>query len=404
MSDELLAHASHRRPSSAPPDSPKSNGDPLTDRWVWTAMSLAWALDGTYVASDDLAVALEWADLLESLGRQAPADPPDWYTSMLTVCEVEDIQPDTRPTPVLPLDYNLPGEVVVMLNQRRPLKACFQAFLDAKEEVFLRLYGAESELITSQDPRLALKAAYDCALTVETELRQSLLGQSEAIAALKRLAFQRELRRGVGFSPATALFLGPPGSGKSLAARLFAEALGHSTLAKHKSQRLAVLDVELTQHVQWNSGVELFGDGSRQGFITQFVAKNPHALVICNEFEKAHRKALESILPVLDQGFLPSSTGKVDFRDTVFIFTTNLGSELWNRPASPEEGALEVDLMDLLGLAEKIDERSDWHKTPVPKELLSRLNKGAMVLFRRHHGHHMLKKARQSCVTPKEVS
>jgi hypothetical protein len=87
----------------------------------------------------------------------------------------------------------------------------------------------------------------------------------------------------------------------------------------------------------------------------------------------------------------------------VFIFTTNLGSELWDRPAFPEEGTLEVDLMDLLGLAEKIEEKSDWHKTPVPKELLSRLNKGAMVLFRRHQGHHMLQKAQQSCAATKAV-
>ncbi|MBP7617359.1 MAG: ATP-dependent Clp protease ATP-binding subunit [Geothrix sp.] len=366
-------------------------------------MSLALALDGTYVASDELAVALEWAELLEPLGRQTPVDPPDWYDSMLTTCALEDIQLDGRPAQALPFDYNLPSEVVVMLNRRRPLKDCFQTFLDTREEVFLRLYGSPESAL-SHDPRLALKAAHDCALAVETELRQSLFGQSEAVAALKRLAFQRELRRGVGPSPATALFLGPPGSGKSLAARLFAEALGLSSLAKHRSHRLAVLDVEMTQHVQWNSGVDLFGDGTRQGFITKFVEANPHALVICNEFEKAHRMVLQAVLPVLDQGFLPSPTGKVDFRDTVFIFTTNLGSELWNRPAAPEEGTLEVDLLDLLSLAEKVEEKSDWHKTPVPKELLSRLNKGAMVLFRRHLGHHMLQKAQQSGAATKRVS
>lgn len=403
MSDELLAQASHRRQGSAPPNAPQSNGDPLTDRWVLTATSLALALDGTYIASDDLGVALEWAELLDPLGRQPPVDPPDWYDSMLTVCAVEDLQLDGRPAQALPFDYHLPSEVVVMLNRRRPLQDCFQAFLDTKEEVFLRLYGSECGPITKPDPRLALKAAHECAVAVEAELRQNLVGQSEAIAALKCLAFQRELRRGIGSSPATALFLGPPGSGKSLAARLFAEALGLSSLAKHKSRRLAVLEVELTQHVQWNSGVDLFGDGSRQGSITQFVAKNPNALIICNEFEKAHRKVLEAVLPVLDQGFLPSPTGKVDFRDAVFIFTTNLGSELWNRPASPEEGTLEVDLMDLLGLAEKIEEKSDWHKTPVPKELLSRLNKGAMVLFRRHQGHHMLQMVQQGGVATKKV-
>jgi transcriptional regulator with AAA-type ATPase domain len=157
-----------------------------------------------------------------------------------------------------------------MLTQRRPLKACFQTFLDTKEEVFLRLYGSTAEPGLSHEPRLALKAAHECALAVETELRQSLVGQSEAVAALKRLAFQRELRRGVGSSPATALFLGPPGSGKSLAARLFAEALGLSSLAKHKSRRLAVLEVEMTMHVQWNSGVDLFGEPTQSPAIQPF--------------------------------------------------------------------------------------------------------------------------------------
>lgn len=401
MSDEHLAPASLRRPSSAPQSHLNTGGDPLTDGWIRVATALAITLEGTSVSADELAVALEWTGLLEFLDLKPPGNRPVWYAELLARCELDGISPDTFPTESLPFDHDLPRGVIFLLRRRRPLGECFRALLDSQEQVFTGLYGAPKEVATPTNPRLRLKLAFDCAAAVEAELRQRLVGQSEAVGALKRLAFQRELQRGILAPPATALFLGPPGVGKSLAARQFAAALGKQSQSG-KAQPLAVLEVEMTQHVQWGSGADLIGDGNRQGSITSFVAKNPQALIVCNELEKANRKVLEAFLPVLDQGLLPSSNGNVDFRDAVFVFTSNLGSELWSRPSSAGEGALEVDLMDLLSLSEAPDPRSESHKTPVPKELLSRLAKGAVVLFRRHHGHHMLGKLQQGCMVQKK--
>ena len=401
MSDERLAPASLRRPSSAPYSHLNTGGDPLTDGWVRTATALALTLDGAYVSADELAVALEWTGLLACLGLEPPTTRPEWYEALLGRCELDGISPESLPEQGLPFDHELPRTVHFLLRRRRPLMECFQALLDAREQVFMGLYGSPKVTAPPSDPRLKLKLAYDCAMAVEAELRQCLVGQSEAVEALKRLAFQRELQRGIRTSPATALFLGPPGVGKSLSARQFAAALGNHCRSGNP-QPLAVLEVELTMHVQWSSGADLIGDGNRQGSITAFVAKNPQAVVVCNELEKASRKVLEAFLPVFDQGIIPSINGNVDFREVIFVFTSNLGSELWNRPSAPEAGSLELDLMDLLSLSESPDSRTESHKTPIPKELLDRLAKGAVVLFRCHQGHHMLMKLQQGSTTQKE--
>jgi len=88
----------------------------------------------------------------------------------------------------------------------------------------------------------------------------------------------------------------------------------------------------------------------------------------------------------------------MDARRVMFVFSSNLGSEWWDRPPNPEEDAFAADPMELLSLAERPDERSEWYKTPVPKELLSRLAKGAVVLFRRPQGQHFLAKLQQGGV------
>ena len=401
MSDEHLAPASIRRGSFAHQSHVNTGGDALTDGWIRVATTLALALGGTYVSADELAVALEWTGLLTVLGVDPPHTKPDWYDALMARCLADGISPDSQPEESLPFDYELSPSVNFKLRRRRPLKECFQALLDSKEQVFRALFSAPEIAAPPIDPRLRLKMAYDLGMAVEADLRLVLVGQSEAIEALKRMAFQRELQRGTKVPPATALFLGPPGVGKSLSVRQFAAALGRHA-QDGKGQSFGVLEVEMTQHGQGSSGLELFGDGTRPGSIDSFVSKNPQALILCNEFEKASRRVLESFLPVLDQGLLPSANGNVDFREALFVFTSNLGSELWSRPSAPEEGALEVDLMDLLSPSGSSDSRSGSHQLLMPKELVSRLGRGAMVLFRRHHGHHMLGKLQQGCAIQKK--
>lgn len=403
MSEDILVPGQIRRAFPASNFHQNFGGDPLTLRWVQEAMVLAVATGGTTLMAEELATTLVSESLLKVLGLEAPRNPPEWFSLLVETSDDLDMySSETVPNGDLPFDPSLPPGVAWLLRSGAPLRACFRALVEGKNPIFESLFGAAWHLLIDS-PRMRLHDANVCAMTVVRELRRVLVGQSETVDALKRMAFELELRRGRKAPPATALFLGPPGSGKSLAARQFAAALSIAADAS-LGEPWHVLEIEMTQHTQWNSGSELIGNGYGNGIIPAFVAKHPHSIIVAHEFEKGHRKVLESFLPILDQGLLPrSGCQPLDFRETVFIFTSNLGSEFWNRPSSPEEGTLSVDPLELLSLAETPDERSEWYKTPVPTELLSRLSKGSVVLFRRHQGHHLLMKVDSTCHVEVEV-
>ena len=396
MSNEALVSGQLRRACPTTEFPKKPNGG-QTLRWIQEAMVLAYSTGGTTIMREELAATLESTGFLRSLGIEELTHRPEWYVlAVSTSEELDAYSTDTLPEGDLPLDASLPPTALCLLQDHAPIQECFRAFIESNDEIFTALFGAAWHAL-NDSPRMKLKAAHACAVTVERELQRSLMGQSETVMVLKRMAFELELKQGTKATPATVLFLGPPGSGKSLAARRFAAALSLAANASFSEPR-HLMAVEMTKHVQWTSTADLIGDGGRQGAITAFVALHPNAFILINEFEKGHRKVLESFLPVLDQGFLPVSGGRqVDFRGVVFVFTSNLGAEFWNRPASPEENTLEVDPMELLSLAETPDERTEWYKTPIPKELLSRLGKGPVVLFRRHLGHHLLQKVNRTC-------
>jgi hypothetical protein len=376
-------------------------GDPRTKRWIEKAMALACATGGSMLLPEELAVVLGSLGYLKALGISTPRPSPAWFI-LLSKCydEMDDCDLESTTRRSIPFARSLPWEFVRSVQRAAPLEECFQALMKSGDEIFLQLFGSAWSRL-KDSPQMRLRQAHVHASAVQRELRQALVGQSEVIEVLRRMAFELELRRGSKLSPATALFLGPPGCGKSLAARLFGKALVGCASAD-KNAPVSLMEVEMTQYTQWSS--DLLGSAHRKGSIAAFVAKHPNAIIICHEFEKAHRKALESLLPALDQGFLPEhGENPVNFREALFVFTSNLGSEYWGRPASPEEGAFEVDPLELLSLAETPDDRTEWYKTPIPKELLSRLGKGPVVLFRRHVGHHFLEKVDRSYRSIPEV-
>lgn len=366
-----------------------SNQDPLTNRWVRLASALARATKRDGIGAQELVVALESAELFYPLRINGPRRRPGWYAELLEVADRTwmPLEPATNET--LSWAESIPESARDLLIARAPLFDCFLAFLIAENPTFDGLFG---HLVRPADQSVSrLQAAHACAAVVADTLRRTLIGQSEAIIALTKMAFARSLRQGQQTSPSTALFLGPPGVGKTFAARQFAVGLAASSAA---TGEVPVLELDMTQFSQWSSPGDLFGEGQKVGCITSFVVDNPECILILNEMEKAHRKVLEAFLPILDQGILTtnSKTKHVDFRQSILVFTTNLGADFWDRQAQPESGSLQVDPMDLLSLAEHPDERSEWYRTPIPKELLSRLGKGSVVLFRRPQGHHLMTK------------
>lgn len=392
---ELTSSAVSRRPKAVADTTTSRFGDIHTRQWWNFASALAQATLHEVIPRKILAVTLEREGRLKHLGLALPALLPSWYIRLNDLARKSGITGIDAPAKALDFGQDVPPGPARMIREGKPLLECLTAFLEIGDPDFRALFGGGLPVPVRENPTLRLRQAHLCAAAVGRALRRHLIGQLDAVEALQRMAFEAELRGAELRSCPTALFLGPPGVGKTFAARTFAQALADW---RQDERGLGLLTLEMTQYIQWASSAELFGDGSRVGTLCAHVTRHPRAVIVVNEFEKAHRKVLEGFLPVLDQGFLPNGDTPMDAHQVMFVFSSNLGSEWWDRPGNPEEDAFAADPMELLSLAERPDEKSEWYKTPVPKELLSRLAKGAVVLFHRPQGHHLLAKLQQGGV------
>ncbi|WP_316411780.1 AAA family ATPase [Mesoterricola silvestris] len=361
--------------------------DPKTEAWLSCAGFIARECNLRSVSSAVLAAALDAVGLLADAGLEAPSLPPHWYLAFMEVGSRWSAGPRTAMKGLEPAE-NLPPGLFDLMGRAHALGSCVLEFLRAQDPVWVPLFWPESAKGEDPDaPRKRLQRAGEFAARVERKLLASLVGQTEAVDALKKLAFQVALRKGPSGPPPLALFLGPPGVGKSMAGELFGQALAEWQGEEEPS----LIRIDLTQYTQWSSGSDLWGGSGRYGSVPPRVQSHPRSVLLVEELEKAHVKCLESFLPILGTGKLERETGKpVDFSGTVFIFTSNLGSELWGRREAAETGPFSMDLSDLMGLHGTSGERSDWMKAAIPRELLSRLAQGHLVLFHAHEGHHHL--------------
>ena len=367
----------------------KSDGrrDPKTEAWLSCAGFIARECNLRSVSSAVLAAALDAVGLLAEAGLEAPSLPPHWYLAFTEVgtrwsagsrAAMKDLEPAE----------DLPPGLFDLMGRAHALGACVLEFLTARDPVWIPLFWPESARGEDPDaPRMRLQRAGEFAARVERKLLASLVGQTEAVDTLRKLAFQVALRAEPSGPPPLALFLGPPGVGKSMAGELFGQALAEWNGEEEPS----VIRIDLTQYAQWSSGSDLWGGSGRNGSVPPRVQSHPRSVLLVEELDKAHGKCLESFLPILGTGKLERESGKpVDFSRTVFIFTSNLGSELWGRRGATDTGPLSMDVSDLMGLHGTSGERSDWMKAAIPRELLSRLAQGHLVLFHAHEGHHHL--------------
>ena len=175
-----------------------------------------------------------------------------------------------------------------------------------------------SKLVNSEKEKL---------LHLEDNLRKRVIGQDEALklvseAILRSRSGIKDPNRPIG----SFLFLGPTGVGKTEVARSVAYELFDD---EHH-----IVRIDMSEYMEKFSVSRLIGSPpgyvgyDEGGQLTEAVRRNPYSVVLFDEIEKAHPEVLNLLLQILDEGRLTDSNGRtVDFKNTIIIMTSNLGSE-----------------------------------------------------------------------------
>ncbi len=164
-------------------------------------------------------------------------------------------------------------------------------------------------------------------LTLKNTLAERVIGQDDAVelvsdAIIRQRAGIKDENKPIG----SFLFLGPTGVGKTELAKALADALFDSE--SH------IIRLDMSEYMEQYSVSKLIGSApgyvgyDEGGHLTEKVRRNPYSIVLFDEIEKAHPDVFNILLQILDDGRLTDSQGRtVDFKNTIIIMTSNIGSQ-----------------------------------------------------------------------------
>ncbi len=188
-------------------------------------------------------------------------------------------------------------------------------------------------------------------IEMENRLRERVVGQDDALkvvanAIRRSRAGLSDPKRPIG----SFIFLGPTGVGKTETARALAEFLF--------DDEQAMVRIDMSEYMEKHAVARLIGAPpgyigfDEGGQLTEAVRRRPYSVVLFDEIEKAHPDVFNVLLQVLDDGRLTDSKGRtVDFKNTVLIMTSNLGSQALNAESLTTEAAFDrarEQVMDVL--------------------------------------------------------
>ncbi|MEU4463484.1 ATP-dependent chaperone ClpB [Streptomyces sp. NPDC024017] len=174
-------------------------------------------------------------------------------------------------------------------------------------------------------------------LRMEDEIGKRLIGQTEAVRAVSDAV--RRSRAGISDPDrptGSFLFLGPTGVGKTELAKALADFLF--------DDERAMVRIDMSEYSEKHSVARLVGAPpgyvgyEEGGQLTEAVRRRPYSVVLLDEVEKAHPEVFDILLQVLDDGRLTDGQGRtVDFRNTILVLTSNLGSQFLVDPITSEQ-------------------------------------------------------------------
>jgi ATP-dependent Clp protease ATP-binding subunit ClpB len=183
---------------------------------------------------------------------------------------------------------------------------------------------------------------------MEDKLRQRVVGQDEALtavaAAVRRArAGLQDPNRPIG----SFIFLGPTGVGKTETARALAEFLF--------DDEQAMVRIDMSEFMEKHSVSRLIGAPpgyvgyEEGGHLTEAVRRRPYSVVLFDEIEKAHPDVFNALLQILDDGRLTDGQGRtVDFKNTVLIMTSNIGSQHLVELREEQRAEMQARVMEAL--------------------------------------------------------
>ncbi|RZN59499.1 ATP-dependent chaperone ClpB [Avibacterium paragallinarum] len=233
-------------------------------------------------------------------------------------------------------------------------------------------------------------------LRMEKELHKRVVGQNEAVEAVanairRSRAGLSDPNRPIG----SFLFLGPTGVGKTELCK---------TLAKFLfDDETAMVRIDMSEFMEKHSVSRLVGAPpgyvgyEEGGYLTEAVRRRPYSVVLLDEVEKAHADVFNILLQVLDDGRLTDGQGRtVDFRNTVVIMTSNLGSDLIQTNRDLDYSAMKELVMSVVSqhfrpeFINRIDETVVFH--PLDKENIRTIAKIQLQRLEKRmetHGYHL---------------